>query len=329
LTHGDGKTASLTEGAVMLKIPKPEHGSQEWLDVRHRDYKGRVTFGASEAGALMGVSEYQNLMGLCEAKLAPQQTPKPPTPAMRKGVIFEDALGLNASEFLGVKLVQPDVMYRKDRFTATLDFIEPLSEQLIVECKVTSAYSVETGQDLPASWLMQGHVQHLVTGAEVWFSVFDKYQQLSVVRMPLHTATLDALQEQSERVAADLDKGIIPDEAWMTASAQQIAKLKPMHKGEVVECDDTVLGLVRELFTAKAAAKSAKENEKRLVDDLARIMGSAEAIESNGDVLMTWREQKGRTSFDQDRLKADHPDIFEQYVRQGSPMRVMRMGKNV
>ena len=39
----------------MQRIPKPPHGSVEWLNVRHRDENGKVTIGASEAGALMDV----------------------------------------------------------------------------------------------------------------------------------------------------------------------------------------------------------------------------------------------------------------------------------
>lgn len=313
----------------MQLIPKPKHGSQEWLDIRHRDEHGNITFGASEAGALMGVSEYKNLLELCTDKLEPTAPRTVETPAMRKGNLFEEALGKNAAEVLGIELIQPEVMYRKGRFTATLDFIEPKEQQLIVECKVTSAYTVETGQDLPPSWLMQGHVQHLVTGAEVWFSVFDRFQQLSVVRMPVHNATLEMLQEQAELVGRDLDRGIIPDEAWLTASAAQIAKLKPMQAGEVIECDDAMLLMVRDYRAVKDAMKQLEATEKNLKDALARLMGSAEAIESNGDNLISWREQKGRTSFDQERFKVEHPELFDAYMKQGAPMRVMRLGKNV
>lgn len=310
------------------KIPKPPHGSEEWRMVRHRNSNGGVVFGASEAGTLMGVSEYSNLLDLCYEKLQDVPTPTVETPAMRKGNLFEPALGQNAAEYLGIELVTPDVMYQRGRFIATLDFIEPVKEELIVECKVTKQYAVESGDDLPPSWLMQGHVQHWVTGAEVWFSVFDKYQSLSVVQMPVHHATLEMLQATSELIAEQLDKGFIPDEAWVTANARQIAKLKPMVKGEMVEATPAILDMIHDLQQCKEAGKELKEGEKMLQNALARELGSAEAITLNGVPIFTWREQKGRTSFDQEQLKTDHPEIFNQYVRSGAPIRVMRIGKN-
>ena len=40
------------------RIPKPKHGSEDWLRLRWRDSNGRCTFGASDAPALMGASPY-------------------------------------------------------------------------------------------------------------------------------------------------------------------------------------------------------------------------------------------------------------------------------
>lgn len=312
----------------MIKINKPPHGSMEWRHLRHRDNTGKVVFGASEAGALMGVSEYANLLDLCIEKLSDEPQVTVETPAMRKGNLFEPALGVNAADYLGVELVTPDVMYQRGRFIATLDFIEPTKEELIVECKVTKQYGVASGDDLPPSWMMQGHVQHWVTGAEVWFSVFDKYQSLSVVKMPVHNATIAMLEEQSETIGALLDRGIIPDEAWTTANAQQIAKLKPMQKGTSIEATSTLLDYIHDLQQVKEAVKKLKEGEKTLQDCIAREVGTAETITFEGAPIFTWREQKGRTSLDQDRLKIEHPELFEQYLRTGAPIRVMRIGKN-
>ena len=156
-------------------IPKPTHGSQEWLNLRHRDHNGKVIFGASEAGALMGVSEYTSRADLAVEKLSPP-TVKAPTAAMIKGIIFEPALGEYASQQLGMQLITPDEMYLKGRWISTLDFVNQ-HDAHIVEAKVTSAYAIDSAADLPASWIMQGHVQHWCTGFSVSFVVFDKRQR--------------------------------------------------------------------------------------------------------------------------------------------------------
>lgn len=308
----------------MQRIQKPPHGSLEWLQVRHRDELGKVTFGASEAPALMNVSEYSNLMDLCLQKLEPPVL-RPASAAMRKGIIFEEPLGYEAASILGIDVVQPDEMFRKGRFTATLDFWTP-NGKTIIECKVTNQYSITTGQDLPLSWVMQGHVQHWITGADVWFSVFDKYQQISVVRMPVQNSIIDALLKQSEVVGESLDKGILPDEAWIDATAQQIAKLHPA-SDETIECDDELLALIRELKSLSDDEKRVGERKTFVQAELAKRLKSARAVDSNGDLILTWNEQKGRTTLDQQALKDAHPDIYEAFTKQGAPFRVMRVGR--
>jgi predicted phage-related endonuclease len=43
----------------MERIPKPKHGSKEWLLTRWRDDLGRCVFGASDIPALMNASPYK------------------------------------------------------------------------------------------------------------------------------------------------------------------------------------------------------------------------------------------------------------------------------
>jgi predicted phage-related endonuclease len=43
----------------MERIPKPKHGSKEWLLTRWRDDQGKCVFGASDIPALMNASPYK------------------------------------------------------------------------------------------------------------------------------------------------------------------------------------------------------------------------------------------------------------------------------
>jgi predicted phage-related endonuclease len=310
----------------MIRIPKPPHGSIDWLLVRHRDENGNVTFGASEAGALMGVSEYSSLADLCVAKLSePEETP--PTKAMLKGVIFEDALIGNAAKELGLPFTTPTEMFRKDRFTATLDgATDDLAT--VVECKVTSAYTISDASDLPLSWVMQGHVQHFVTGADIWFSVFDRRQNLVVVQMPINENVIEELMLQSERVGHSLDRGMIPDPAWADMTADLVQKVYQPVAGKTVEADEELVNWIVDLENTKRMIKELQGDEDRAKDAIAKRMLDAETVTSaDGSVLLSWKAQKGRTSFDAKSFEQDHPELFGQYKREGAPFRVMRFGK--
>ena len=308
----------------MKRIPKPAHGSIDWLLIRHRDEEGKVTFGASEAGALMGVSEYTTLTDLCVSKLGePEETP--PTKAMLKGVIFEDALIAHAGNELGIAFRTPDEMFRKGRFTATLDGAND-DLTVVVECKVTSAYTITSADDLPMSWVMQGHVQHYVTGATIWFSVFDRRQNLVVVEMPINENLIDELILQADKVGDALDAGIVPSEAWADLSAEQVATLYPQVTGKAIQADDDLVNWIMDLENTNRMLKDLERDKKQAQDAIARRMVDAEVVtDANGVPIFTWKEQRGRVTFNAKAFEADHPELFEQYKREGAPFRVMRI----
>jgi predicted phage-related endonuclease len=306
-------------------IPKPTHGSQEWLNLRHRDHNGKVIFGASEAGALMGVSEYTTRADLAVEKLSPP-TVKAPTAAMIKGIIFEPALGEYASQQLGMQLITPDEMYLKGRWIATLDFVNP-HDAHIVEAKVTSAYAIDSAADLPASWIMQGHVQHWCTGFSVSFVVFDKRQRLVIVDMPIQRDLVDQLNYASEKLGAQLDEGILPEGYKEWLSAEQVQALYQPVAGATIEADEELVNWITDYETSRKMRMDAEKAEKFAKDMIAQRMLDAESVVSDGFTVLSWKQQKGRTSFDQSRFEEEHPDLYGKYLKQGAPIRVMRLGK--
>jgi predicted phage-related endonuclease len=312
----------------MKRIKKPVHGSLEWLQVRHRDENGRVIFGASEAGALMGKSEYTTLADLCVAKLGQPEVTEP-TRAMLKGIYFEQGLIDFAADELGVALVTPDEMYAKGRFIVTLDGAQFDGDEIvqIVECKVTS-YSVATQEDLPVSWVLQGHVQQWVTGAPVTFAVFDRQQNLSLIPMGYDPVWAEQITTMAEFVGASLDDGVIPEPAWDEMTAGLVQKVYAPEPGKAIQADDELVNWIVNLENTKRLIKELEADKAISEDQIARRMLDAETVtDAEGHVLLSWKQQKGRTSFDSKRFAQEHPELFSEFSREGSPFRVMRFGK--
>ncbi len=316
----------------MQVIPKPAHGSLPWLQIRHRDDEGNVTFGGSEVGALMGVSEYTTLADLCISKLSPPEV-KEPEPQMIKGLIFEDGLLKHSGTLLDLEVTTPNFMYRKGRFTVTLDGLAYTPDdydnpQRIIEAKVTSAYTVASADDLPRSWVMQGHVQQWVVGLPVSFIVFDKRQHINLVEMRFDEALMQTILQVADIVGGDLDTGEIPDYAYAQMTADQIATLYPVKESRSIVADDVLVNDVFDLETTRNQIKQLKEQESELVDSIARRMGEHDEItDAAGFTMLTWRQQKGRQSFDAKAFQAAHPDLYAQFLKEGAPFRVMRLGK--
>jgi len=85
----------------------------------------------------------------------------------------------------------------------------------------------------------------------------------------------------------------------------------------VVQLDDEALKLVGRFEQAKADAKAADEVKKNLYREVIHLLGDAEGGRLPDGGLITFKEQNSAPSTDTTRLKAEHPDLAAQYIRQG------------
>jgi len=114
-----------------------------------------------------------------------------------------------------------------------------------------------------------------------------------------------------------------PIEGTPTAEAWLLSKY-PTDRGELREATDEEAGLIRELNDASEAGDAA---EKRLKDAKARIkqaIGDDRGLTHEDCGRVTWTTQAGSSRLDSKRLRAEKPEIADQYTRQGTPIRVLR-----
>ena len=90
----------------MQVIEKPKHGSIEWLQRRHRDDLGRVTFGASDAPALMNASPFMTRADLWHSKRSEPRISET-SAAMHVGNVLESALVDELGRRLGINMTTP------------------------------------------------------------------------------------------------------------------------------------------------------------------------------------------------------------------------------
>jgi predicted phage-related endonuclease len=309
----------------MKVLPKPEHGSLDWLAARHRDDEGRCTFGASDAPTLMGVSPYRSRADLwVDKRTAP--TISEQTDVFMRGNLLEPVLLAEAGRRLGIDIETPPVMYRHGRFTVTLDGVDDVdAPQVIVEAKTTTRYRVRTADDLPSLWLYQGWAQQLVVEAPVMFVVLDADQVVSLVEMPTNGDAINALIAEAEAFGSAIDSGDDAEPALVDEmDAEHIAALwRPQPTS--IELGDTAAEWLAMLDDARRAADDAKEQEKVAKDAIARLLLDHEVGTIGGQKVVSWKEQKGKVSLDAKALRADHPDLVSRYERVGDPFRVMRI----
>jgi predicted phage-related endonuclease len=309
----------------MQVIPKAKHGSKEWLLARWKDEQGRCVFGASDIPALMGASPYKTRGELFADKVS-EPVVQEENAVFRRGNLLEKPLLEEAARVLGTNIFTPEVIYRDGRLSISLDGVDHEQKpSVVVEAKTSTRYSVYESDDLPAEWLWQGWAQQAVLEVPVWFVVLDRDLRISVVELPENQEAIDAIRLETAVFGGWVD-GDPMDEDINNFSAADIARIwKPTPTS--IELPASAVDWALQLEEARAMAKQAADLETKAKDALAQMLLGNEIGTVDGVQLVTWKQQAGKASLDTKQLRADHPELVQQYEKQGAPFRVMRVTK--
>lgn len=310
----------------MKLIPKPEHGSLEWLLGRQQDENGRVILGGSDAPALMGDSPYKSRSDLYFDKVTTPVVGEF-NPVFHRGNVLEAPLVGEASRILKVDLHTPDVMYREGRWNINSDAVDRTeSPSVNIECKTTTRYTVGSADDLPIEWKWQGWAQMAVLNTPVFFSILDARQNLVVVELERNEYAIEALLTEAEIFCSAIDDGDGLVEFVDQLTAEQIATLVRAEPTSV-DLPHQTMDYIELLEHARALKKEAEELEKKARDEIARHLLTNEIGMIDGVPVVSWKEQAGKKSVDIAGLRNAYPEIVAQFEREGNPYRVMRINK--
>lgn len=307
---------------TILTIPKPAHGSVEWLAVRWKDERGLARISASVAAAVHGEHRWTSPADLAAELLAPNAPqPKATNRAMERGNALEPALLAWAGDQLATDVATPDVLYVAGRMIATLDgIVGPVSNPTqVIEAKTTR--DRWTG-DLSDTWRWQGVQQAICAGVDrITWVVLDGALDLHLYEQTVEPWEMTHHTQKVEEFLAAIDMGFAPP--FVSLTLAHVAQQHPEPTEVSVELPDDAAQLLADLTAAKQTAKAAKETEDGLKAQLASLIGDAEVGRLNGDTVVTWRAQS-RDSFDGKSFQADHPDLYRKYVKT-TMMRVLRV----
>jgi putative phage-type endonuclease len=303
----------------MKSIIKPEHGSLEWLQTRHK-HDGKTIVGASEVSAVMGVNPYKNIIDLAIEKLQPPVV-REQNQAMKRGTYLEQGLLDYASAEIGSLIVTPAMMYLNDRIISTLDGVTNDSTRLF-EAKTTTGW-IQGDECLP-EWFWQAQAQmHCTDATTVTFIVLDRQLRISMFDVIRDDEAIADMVAKVELFCTAIDEERLPEDVPL--SADQVGQLHPTPSAGEIELGAAGLDLVQRWQAAKEMLKTWEEEEASLKDALANLMRNHDAGTIDGHKVITYKAQS-TTRFDQKALLEAQPDLAKQYQKQSS-FRVMRVVK--
>lgn len=270
------------------KILKPKN-HDEWLKMRNEGV------GASEVGALLGLSPYETPFGLYLKKTG-QIEPEPENEAMKMGHYLEPVVAQLWEEATGEKVIKAsaaDIIYvhpEYDFMRATPDRIVKGKKKLL-EIK-TTVTSVDQ-DDIYPHWIAQVMYQMYVTGiheADLAWLVQGRY--FGYAHIPYDEEFANFIAERVKEFWLDNVKG--GKEPDLTTVSDYVYKGSTPDTS--IEADSEAVFDIGELRETNESIASLEAKQEALKDKLKLFMGENEALTFGGQVLATWKTNKrGRT----------------------------------
>jgi len=286
-----------------------------WLEER------RTGIGGSDAAAAVGLSKWRTPLELFLDKRGELETAE--NEPMLWGHLLEPVIRQEYANRTGRTVSVPEGIIRHPTVQFALmtpDGIADGSRVLQVKtARTADGWGEEGSGDIPQEYVLQTQHEMFVTGlpvADVAVLIGGSDFRLYIVEAD---ADLQAMLIEQERQFWSMVQANEPPAPVSREDVKRRWKFSTARKAEI-SADDAGKAMV--LRQWKDIAKQLEERIDGLTAELQSVMGDAgELVNEDGDVLATWKNVNASRRFDMERFKADHPDVFSQYLRDAAPQR--------
>jgi putative phage-type endonuclease len=306
--------------ATTLTLPR-----EEWLQIR------RQGIGGSDAGIILGHSPWSTRLNLWKEKKGLLDETPEESEAMVFGRALENVIITEFQNRTGKRVFHVNAVLasRENPFMiANLDG-RIVGEPAGFECK--TSYSADYWEDGNIPPLYYDQVQHYchVCGYEAFYvAVLIQGRRLIWTKVERDQAYIDHLITEEAAFWQLVEIGIPPVPTPEEALRQLQLDFPEPKSGLAINLDSDK---AERLLAVKRSLESLEAEEEHLRVELLQEMQDAELglyKGQAGTVKVIWKLADGRVSFDTDRFKKEHPDLWPQYQRQGEAKRAPRFYLN-
>ena len=310
----------LPDAVVVADATHQTH--DEWLNAR------REGIGGSDAAAILGVSPWTSAYTLWLDKTG-QSSHTEETPAMRFGTLMEGPIRDTYREMTGQSVAETPFTYAHPEhpfMRANLDGLILDDEgyaEAILEVK-TAANPWAWANGVPAYYVAQ--VQHYMAVVGLPRAVVvvllggEDLQTFDVDADPDYQAALIKVEAEFWQSVKD---GTEPLPDGSKATHEAIRKQWKADTGKATELDGEILGAIawRKDRMERIAEMEAEKREAEAI--IMKALEDADTGTSNGQTLVTWKEQT-TNRLDTKALKEAHPELVAEFTK-ASTTRVLRI----
>jgi len=329
-------------------------GRDEWLE--HR----RKGIGGSDLSIILGKSKYRSPFALWADKTG-RVVPDQAGDAAQWGHDLEETVAKRFAKDHNCAVVQWPVLLQSDLYPfmlANLDYLvvqeceefpageitlwdsEEVPPEIlhILEIKTTGIVGRGSGHlwekgGVPEGYELQGHHYSIVTGIKsVIFAGLIAGSGLQVRGRLFNSYEKDMeIIERESSFWSQVFEDVWSEEPDGSESTlEAIHQIYPSHsEGEVLVADDDLESLIQEYRLARKDLDEAEAYLKEIRSKIElRIRTAEKVINAHSQVLLTYRSNKVRDSFNLKAFRETCPDIYQNFTETVPGSRVLRLGRD-
>ena len=309
--------------AKLLMTVEQMQDRAAWLKARN------AGIGGSDASVIVGVNKWKSPFALWMEKTG-QAEPESleDNEYVYWGNVLEETVAREFTKRTG-KEVHRRGLLQHDTIPYLLASVDRIvvGENAGLECKTANGFAAKLweGDEVPDAYYVQCQHYIAVTGAERWY--------------------IAALIGGNHFVWKCIERNEDDIKALLEAEAEFWRKVTENEMPEVDGSQDCTNALA-EKFSGGAPAIELPAEANAALDNIDKLeamidtfksqvdaeknrlrvwLGDAEAGTTASGRKVTWKTQAGRVTVDSKKLKAELPDVYAKYSKQGNPIRVLRI----
>jgi len=309
--------------AKLLMTVEQMENKDAWLDARKKG------IGGSDASVIVGLNKWKSPFTLWLEKTG-QSEPESleDNEYVYWGNVLEETVAREFCKRTGKKVRRCGLLQHEE-----IPFLLASVDRLVVgenaglECKTANGFAAREweGDNIPDAYYVQCQHYMLVTGAERWYiAALIGGSRFVMQTIERNEEEIKALLQAETEFWRKVTEGEMPDVDGSDDCTQALAE---KFKGGLpaIELPSSADNIFAEIDTLTETADSIKSQIEEKKNELRMLLGDAEAGTTASGRRVTWKTQAGRTTIDSKRLKAERPDVWQQYSKQGNPIRVFKI----
>lgn len=318
----DEKTRKYLEAKIIADtkdMPKTE-----WL--KHR----QAGIGGSDASCIAGLNPWKSAIQLYMDKKE-ENPQEQKSLRMELGNRLEGLVAELFTEATGLKVRNLNGILKNDKYPFALANIDRaiVGEKAFLECKTTNSYALKEWEEgVPAHYEIQCLHYMAITGAtHCYIAALIGNSDFIWHKIERDQETIDYLMQiEKDFWENNIEKDVVPMPDGSDAYSEYLKKKYDKSNGQVIELHLLENGVDKlNRYDEIVTDIKALESEKKLIEQEIQLYMEEFEVAKIGDRKVTWKSSS-RNTIDSKKLKAEMPDIAQQYMKT-STSRTFRVGK--